>query len=84
MLRESVVILIAWVLCCCWVLGYCAVFAYPSTEGDEATAVAGTTLGFPSWVVWGIAVPWVVTNVFTIVFCFFILREDDSAGDDDA
>jgi hypothetical protein len=83
-LCETVVILIAWVLCCCWVVGYCGAFAFPSTSGDAAVDATSTTFGFPSWVVWGIAVPWVVTNLFTIAFCFLFLRDDDAAGDDDA
>ena len=36
-----------------------------------------TTLGMPSWVVWGIAVPWIVADIFTVWFCFFYMKDDD-------
>lgn len=77
------VILIAWVLGCCWVVGYCAAFAFPSADGTGGSDAPSTIAGFPSWVVWGIAVPWIVINLFTIAFCLFILREDDATGDED-
>jgi len=31
----------------------------------------------PSWVVWGIAVPWIVADIFTVWFCFFYMKDDD-------
>jgi hypothetical protein len=78
-----VIILIAWMLCCCWVVGYCGTFAFPSPDGNGGPAALSTIFGFPTWVFWGIAVPWIVTNLFTIVFCFFVLRDDDETGDDE-
>lgn len=35
-----------------------------------------TVLGIPSWVFWGVALPWVAANVFTFWFCFGFMAED--------
>ena len=33
-------------------------------------------LGFPSWVFWGIALPWLAANLFTFWFCLFRMKDD--------
>ena len=36
-----------------------------------------TTLGIPTWLFWGIGVPWLVADVLTTWFCFFAMKDDD-------
>lgn len=72
--RESLTILIAWMLSCAWVIAYCGLRAYPDSPFEETSLL----FGFPDWVVWGIALPWLACNVFTIVFCLFGIKDDAS------
>ncbi len=55
-------------VCCglCWLLGY-------NKEPSQIALIGG----IPSWVVWGVIVPWVVMVFFTIVYGFFIMEGDD-------
>jgi len=55
-------------ICCglCWFLGY-------NKEPSQITLLGG----IPSWIVWGVIVPWVVMVVFTVIYSFFIMKGDD-------
>lgn len=70
--RETVVLLIGfafflfWTITVSWQLGY-----------DIAEADLGqTVLGVPRWVFWGVGVPWMGANVFTIWFAWFYMADD--------
>ena len=41
-----------------------------------------TVWGIPSWLFWGIAVPWLLADVFTLWFCFFYMKDGDLGEDD--
>ena len=62
-LRELRWIVLIWLVNFCWVVGYCRAYGYPS-EGQPLA----TVLGMPSWVFWGIFVPWIVAAVVTSWF----------------
>ena len=62
--RELRVILVTWALFCFWVVGYCSLRAYPLVYPDDLKLV----LGMPSWVFWGIALPWCCATAVTILF----------------
>lgn len=62
-LRELIWIVVAWTVSFAWVIGYCTWRGYDG-EPTEFTLV----LGMPSWVFWGILLPWVVVTAFTIWF----------------
>ena len=49
--------LCAWAVCLVWTVGYSALFGYgaPGTEGS-------LVLGVPSWVFYGVLLPWVVAT----------------------
>ncbi|MCP4190883.1 MAG: YhdT family protein [Planctomycetaceae bacterium] len=80
--RETLVILLAWLVICAWVIGYCGWNAYPPTDGSAPSTE--TIFGFPAWIIWGIALPWIVANAFTIWFSLAYMRDDDrSAGGQD-
>lgn len=38
-------------------------------------------LGFPDWVFYGIIVPWVLSAVFTVVYCLWWMPDDDLGVD---
>ena len=69
--RETWVILTAWGLFFAWVTGYCGVAAY-----REPTEPLKLALGMPSWVFWGVFLPWVSASVFTIWFSLWYVADD--------
>ena len=74
-LREAFWILVIWGFFAIWVLGSAALFAYPD---DPASMTL--TLGFPTWVVWGIAFPWIVATLVTIWFCLCVMQDHESVS----
>ena len=72
--REAVLIFGLWVVALLWSVPYCYFNGYPDTfEPDRFQ----TLWGIPSWLFWGILIPWLVADVFTIWFCFWYMKEDD-------
>ncbi|QDV68123.1 hypothetical protein Poly24_18310 [Rosistilla carotiformis] len=55
-----------------WTLIYSGWKGY---SGDSETVAV--TLGMPSWIFWGITIPWCATSLATLFFALFVLREDD-------
>ena len=70
--REAVLILIAWAVCLIWTVGYCALFGY-----DVPIDQLRYLLGMPSWVFWGVLVPWVAATLFSIWFALAVIADDD-------
>lgn len=71
-LRESAVILLTWLACFVWTFAFCTRHGYPTSVDPAAFA---TVLGMPSWVVWGIVLPWSLANLVTLVFCFGFMQD---------
>lgn len=80
--REAIIIFLSWVVAFAWAVPYCYINGY----GVENPAEIPTTLGVPSWLLWGIAMPWLVADIFTTWFCFWYMKDGDlgTAGDEDA
>ncbi len=74
-LRELYVMGWLGVISMVWSIGYCALFAYRPADANEPVRIIA---GIPSWVLWGIALPWGVCSVVTIWFALFYIKEDDS------
>jgi len=71
--REACIIFCAWLVALCWCVPFCYLNGYNVADPENIP----TTFGMPSWVVWGIAVPWIAADVFTVWFCFFYMKNDD-------
>ncbi len=69
--REAFYIGGIWCLFAAWVLGYAAWGAYPQDPRSMTL-----TFGLPTWVLWGIALPWCVASAVTIVFCLGVLKDE--------
>lgn len=69
-IRELKWILGAWLTSCLWVVGYCALFGY-EVSPEQMTIV----WGMPSWVFWGVLVPWIVSTLFTAWFVLFKMHD---------
>ena len=68
--REALHILVAWGICMIWTIGYCAFFAYGF--GDISLL-----WGMPQWVVFGIALPWVIATLYSLWFALFYMKAED-------
>lgn len=77
---------LVWVIGCCALLGYQAAGearpVLPETSGAQATQIA-IRAGLPSWIFWGIALPWLAAVVVTLVFGAWILQDDDLGAERD-
>jgi len=72
--REAIVIFCVWLACLCWAVPYCHLNGYTADfDPHELTLI----WGMPSWVFWGILLPWMLATLFSIVFCLFVMRDDD-------
>ncbi len=61
-----------WAVLLLWVVGYCRLFGY-----GEVGKTPSMILGLPSWVVWGVFVPWLLATVFTGWFAIRWIADDD-------
>ena len=75
--RETVFIIGAWIMLCLWVVGISLLTGY-DVDPDELS----TVLGMPSWVFWGVGLPWIAANIFIIWFCLKYMV-DDPLGEDE-
>jgi hypothetical protein len=71
--REAAIIFALWVVALLWSVPYCYFTGY----GKFDAATFETVLGVPKWLFWGIFVPWLAADAFTIWFCFGYMKEDD-------
>ena len=69
--REAWWILAAFLVCLVWTVGYSALFGY-EIDASELTLV----MGMPSWVFWGIFVPWMGATVFSVWFGLVYMKDD--------
>ncbi len=77
--REAVVILAAFGACLVWSVTSCYLTGY----GAPGEAELSTVLGMPSWVFWGVLVPWLAADVFGFWFCFFYMADDPLGESED-
>ena len=70
-LKEVKYLLLAWLFFASWVLIYCGFEAYGQDHEDVKI-----TFGMPSWVFWGIAVPWICSIIYTIYFSLFVMKDN--------
>ena len=74
--REAILIASAWAVGLVWAVPYCYLNGYGLPPGE-----INTTFGVPTWLFWGILIPWIVADLFTAWFCFFYFVEDDLGED---
>ena len=78
--REAIVIFCTWLAALAWAVPYCYFNGYHVAEPENIA----TVFGVPAWLFWGIVVPWLVADLFTIWFCWRFMKDDDlgAAGDE--
>ncbi|MDG2124198.1 MAG: hypothetical protein P8J87_10895 [Verrucomicrobiales bacterium] len=70
--REGVWILLSWVFFALWVVGVS--WSMGSVEPGEELE---TVMGFPAWVFWGVALPWLMATGWTIFFALELMEDED-------
>ena len=79
--REAIVIFCTWLVALIWAVPYCYMHGYNVADPSQIK----TVFGIPSWLFWGIAVPWIVANLFTTWFCFGFMKDAELVdGPDEA
>ena len=76
--REAKFTLCVFAIFACYTVGVSYAFGYQSP--NDVSSEVSLTLGMPSWVFWGIVVPWFLANVVTAWYCFCFMK-DDPLGD---
>lgn len=79
--REAVVIGLAWLASTVYCCGYSYLFGYRRAGRVLGPDDVRPLLGVPSWVVWGVFVPWGVCTLFTVWFAGFYMADDDLGAD---
>ena len=69
-LREAKGIATIWGVSFLWVLGYCTLFGY-QTDATDLRLV----WGMPSWVFWGILLPWIASVLATTWFALTQMKD---------
>jgi len=74
-LKEARFVALTWIVALVFCGGWIGLFGYipPSDRPDVPPLV----LGIPSWVVWGLFVPWLVLILVTWFFAAVILKDDE-------
>ncbi len=74
--REALSAVLIWFLALCWVVPFSYVFGYQQPTNSVELSL---TLGMPTWVFWGVAVPWLVSSIAGISLCVWFIREEEFA-----
>lgn len=77
--RELLVSAAIWFLALCWSVGYCARYGY-HLKPEELKFV----FGFPSWIFYGVVLPWGLSTLVSGAFAFGFMQDADLGETDDA
>lgn len=72
--REALAILLLWGGAFAWTITYCYQFGYGQRVDTEQLDLV---MGMPSWVVWGVAAPWIVCGTTSILMSLYFIQDDD-------
>ncbi len=67
--KEAVTILLSWAVCLLWTVGVSWTLGY----GSGSMHIA---LGMPTWVTFGVVVPWVAATVFSVWYGLRCIRDE--------
>lgn len=78
--RETLVIVATCLVMAAVSLAVCFRMGMGAVSEEEVLEQA--IWGVPSWVFWGLFVPWIAGTAFTAWFAFTVLRDDPLGGDE--
>ena len=76
--RELIIFLTGWLFFAAWVIIYSYFNAYKDQNAEPSI-----TLGMPSWVFWGIALPWICATVFTVYISLFVIKDQEFSNEEE-
>lgn len=79
--REGVIIATLWLASTTYTCVYCYLFGYRREGNMLGVADIHPVFGIPSWVFFGILVPWAACSLFTFWFAGFYMTDDDLGKD---
>lgn len=74
--REGAVAFLGWVIAGLLTVPTCLLLGF-GLETQEVT----TILGIPSWVFFGIVIPWICMVAYTVWFSLFFVKDEDLGAD---
>ena len=79
--REAIVIGLAWLTSTVYTCTSCYLFGYNRPDRPLGPADVHPVFGMPSWIFWGIMVPWSVCALFTFWFAGWRMADDELGKD---
>jgi len=70
--HETIIIFVVFGLCFLWSVTWC----YSTGYGLPADQPVAKVFGVPSWIFWGVIVPWLLADGFSIWFCLSYMALD--------
>jgi len=67
--KEALLIMLSWIVFMIWTVGVSWILGY---TGDAVTLI----LGFPTWVLVGVMIPWLVGTAFSVWFSLSYMRDE--------
>ncbi|MAR71993.1 MULTISPECIES: DUF997 family protein [unclassified Halomonas] len=67
--REAMVAGIIWIVFLVWTVGVSYILGYRNND-------LSTTMGIPTWIFWGVLVPFYVAALTNSIYAFFYLQDD--------
>lgn len=74
--RETIVIVILFVIFLGWSVGVSFWMGLERTDPPGGSAQVSLVWGMPSWVFWGVCLPWIAANLASAWFCFRLMTND--------
>lgn len=68
--REAILAGALWLVFACWTIGACYVLGY---RAEHVTLWHG----IPTWILWGVIVPWIAATVANSVFALVFMADDE-------
>lgn len=70
--REALVVVGMWIVAGAWSVTFCWLYGYGNTPDK-----LHFTLGFPTWIFYGIVVPWLLCVVASTIIANFVMTDAD-------
>lgn len=75
--HEAWLILALWLGTSTWTATCSVLFGY--APDDTQPIVVNTIAGFPTWILFAVVIPWIVTAIFTLWFAMCYIQDEESA-----
>ena len=79
--REGWVIFSVWLAATIYCCTYYYLFGIIRPGRELGRADVQPIFGMPSWIFWGVMLPWALCGIFTVIFAGFVMAEDDLGED---